>query len=254
VSPDFGAAARDYATHRAGFPDSLFDRLPALGLGIAGRDIVDIGTGTGTLARGFALRGARVIGIDPDARMLDAARELARRTGASVDFRTGRAEALPLEDASADALSAGQCWHWFDGPAAAREVARVARPGAHVLVAHFDWVVIPGGVAARTEGLIEHHNRAWRMAGVNGFHPESVVHLRAAGFSRFEGFWYDVDVPYTHEAWRGRIRASSGVGASLAAREVEAFDADLAAMLAELFPEPVLAVPHRVFAVVASRG
>src|SRR6266511_1453806 len=68
MATNFGAAADDFARFRAGFPDSIFDRLAALGIGASGETIVDVGTGTGTLARGFALRGAKVIGIDPDGR------------------------------------------------------------------------------------------------------------------------------------------------------------------------------------------
>ena len=56
MATNFGAAAEDFARFRAGFPDSLFDRLAALGIGASEETIVDVGTGTGTLARGFALR------------------------------------------------------------------------------------------------------------------------------------------------------------------------------------------------------
>jgi SAM-dependent methyltransferase len=41
----------------------------------------------------------------------------------------GTGESLPLADASADAVTFGQAWHWVDPPAASREVARVLRPG-----------------------------------------------------------------------------------------------------------------------------
>jgi hypothetical protein len=105
-----------------------------------------------------------------------------------------------------------------------------------------------------TERLIEQHNPAWRFGGGNGFHPESIPHLHAAGFAAFETFSYDVDVPYPHEAWRGRIRASAGVGASLPPEGVSAFDAALARLLETSFPVSVLRVPHRVFAVIATRG
>lgn len=57
MNPDFGRTADDYARHRAGFPDSLFKRLSELGIGLEGQDVVDLGTGTGTLGRGFARRG-----------------------------------------------------------------------------------------------------------------------------------------------------------------------------------------------------
>ena len=60
---------------------------------------------------------------------------------------------------------------------------------------------------------------------------------------------FETDVPYTHEAWRGRIRASAGMAASLLPEKVAAFDAEHAALLARDFPADPLAVPHRCWAV-----
>ena len=57
-----------------------------------------------------------------------------------------------------------------------------------------------------------------------------------------------VDVPFSHADWRGRIRASAGIRASLPPEAVERFDIELAAVLAERFPDEPLAVPHRVWA------
>src|SRR3990172_8874953 len=51
---DFGKAAEDYARYRKGFPDSFFKRLLQDGIGMPGQSILDLGTGTGSLARGFA--------------------------------------------------------------------------------------------------------------------------------------------------------------------------------------------------------
>src|SRR4029079_880649 len=47
----------------------------------------------------------------------------------SVRAMAGTAERIPLPDASADALFVGQAFHWFDGPAALAEIARVLVPG-----------------------------------------------------------------------------------------------------------------------------
>lgn len=254
VSTNFGAAAGDYATFRVGFPDSLFDRLSQFGIGTPGQAIVDLGTGTGTLARGFARRGARVIGVDPDARMLEQAGRMAIDEGVLVDFRVGRAEAIPVGGGEVDIVTAGQCWHWFDGDAAARECARVATPDGRVIVAHFDWLPLPGSAVLATEALIEARNPSWRYGGGNGIHTQSLAPLGAAGFRLEEMFAYDVDVLYTPDAWRGRIRASAGVGASMTAEDVASFDAELARLLAADFPGDLLAVPHRVFAIVASRS
>ncbi|MFI5352650.1 MAG: SAM-dependent methyltransferase, partial [Candidatus Binatales bacterium] len=61
---DFGKTACDYALYRAGFPDVLFERLAGFGIGRRGERILDLGTGTGTLGRGFARRGCDVTGLD----------------------------------------------------------------------------------------------------------------------------------------------------------------------------------------------
>src|SRR5262245_10207780 len=233
MATNFGAAAEDYARFRAGFPDSLFDRLAALGIGASGKTVVDVGTGTGTLARGFALRGARVIGIDPDGRLLDQARRLDVAASATVEYKIGTAEAIPLPDGVADVVSAGQCWDWFDGRKAAGEFSRITKPSGHVVVAYFSWLTSPGNVVEATERLIKKHNQNWKFGGGIGVDFRSLPHLQAAGFSKVETFSYDIDAPYTPEGWRGRIRASAGVGASLAPAEGDAFDAELARLLEE---------------------
>lgn len=254
MSTNFGAVADDYVKFRAGFPESFFDRLASAGFCRAGATVVDVGAGTGTLARGFAQRGAAVIAIDPDDRLVQQARKLDAAASVSIEYKSGTAERIPLPDGIADVVTAGQCWHWFDGPRAAKEFARITKSDGRVVVANFDWLPLPGNVVEVTEQLIKQHNTSWHFDGGNGFHPESVPYLHAVGFRRSETFSYDVDVPYSPEAWRGRIRASAGVGASLEPTKVQAFDAALARILDESFPGNLLQVPHRVFAVLASSG
>ena len=95
---DFGRTAQDYAAHRAGFPKELFDRLAAMGVGRSGQRLLDLGTGTGTLARGFARRGASVVGVDPAEPLLGQARRLSQDEGVEVDYRVGRAEDIDCPD------------------------------------------------------------------------------------------------------------------------------------------------------------
>ena len=192
--PDFGKAASDYATHRAGFPDSFFDRLAARGVGKPGARVVDLGTGTGTLARGFAARGCGAIGIDLSVPLLEQARALAARDGLVVDFREARAEETGLDDGCADLVIAGQCWHWFDRPRAARDALRVLAPGGWLVNAHYDWIPLPGNVADATEALIRAHNPAWPHHGGIGIHGAWLRDLGLAGMTGLETFSYDVDV------------------------------------------------------------
>ena len=46
----------------------------------------------------------------------------------------GRAEAVEAADGAFDAVTAGQCWHWFDRPAAATECPRVLRAGGALAI------------------------------------------------------------------------------------------------------------------------
>ena len=250
MQPDFGATAEDYARHRVGFPDSLFEHLAPYGVGKPHQTVVDLGTGTGSLARGFARRGCQVIGIDPAMPLLEQAREMDAREGLSVDYRIGRAEETLLPDAFADVISAGQCWHWFDRARAAEETARVLRPGGSLVIAHFDWIPLSDNVVRATEELIEQHNPAWDYGSGFGVYPSWLRDLGEAGYRGLETFSYDVEVRYAPEAWRGRIRASAGVGGSLSEPRVREFDDALERLLATRFPGEVLSIPHRVFAVV----
>ena len=247
---NFGKAAEDYGTFRAGFPESIFDRLAEFDVGLPGQAIIDLGTGTGTLARGFALRGCNVIGVDPDPRMIDQAQKLDRQNKVRIRYVEAKAESTGIDAEAADVVTAGQCWHWFDRPQAVREVIRLLKPGGKLVVAHFDWLPLAGNVVEATEALIKQYNPDWHFDGGLGMYPQWLPDLSEAGIRSIQTFSYDMTVPYTAEAWRGRIRASAGI-AALDEDAARRFDADHAELLSARFPASVLDVPHRVFAIVA---
>jgi SAM-dependent methyltransferase len=261
---NFGLTADDYTKHRAGFPDTFFERVFADGYVKAGDTLLDIGTGTGTLARGFAMRGCHVTGTDYSAQMVERAKEMRKQQGLDVVFRVAPAEETGFPDSTFDIVTAGQCWHWFDRPRAADEVKRILKPGGTVIIAHFDWIPITGNVVDLTEKLINKHNPNWKYGGGTGMYPEWLRDLGETGFENIVTFSFDVDAPYTADAWRGRIRASAGVGASLSPEAVSRFDSQLKLLLEEKFQvqagnarvepgrnEAVLPIPHRIFAVIA---
>ena len=253
LGTNFGKAAEDYGTFRAGFPESIFDRLAEFSVGLPDQTVVDLGTGTGTLARGFALRGCKVIGVDPDPRMIGQAKKLDHQSKVSIRYVEAKAESTGLDSGTADVVTAGQCWHWFDQPRAIAEVIRLLESGGKLVIANFDWLPLAGNVVEATEALIVQYNPDWHFGGGLGMYPQYLPLLSGAGIQNIQTFSYDMDVPYSPEAWRGRIRASAGV-AALDVDSARKFDAGLAALLSVRFPSSVLAVPHRVFAIVAEVG
>jgi hypothetical protein len=119
--------------------------------------------------------------------------------------------------------------------------------GGRLLICDFSYLPLPGNVCTRTEELVLEHNPGWPKAGWRGVHPEQVQALDIAGFQDVKSFSYSVDVLFTHEAWRGRVRTCNGVGSALEPDQVERFDRALTELLATEFPGE-LSVPHRVFA------
>ena len=249
---DFGKTADDYLTHQAGFLKSLLEKLQSQGIGIRNQGITDFGAGTGSLSLGFAANGSQVTGIDPPASMLDAARKVAVHANLAVQFQLASAEQTQLLAKSMDIVAAGQCWHWFNRPAACKEIARILKPSGKIVVAYYDWLPLRENLVRQTEQLIEKFNPQWKGGNQLGIHPQICGDLGEAGFNNIESLTYDVPAQYTHEGWRGRIRASAGVGATMDQATLSAFDAELKQRLEEISPDDKLLIPHRVFILIAS--
>jgi SAM-dependent methyltransferase len=115
----FGAIAADYDRLRPSpAPGAVDWLLPAR------RDVVvDLGAGTGLLTRAIAAVAGQVIAVEPDDRM----RAVLAGRSPAVEVLAGRGEAIPLPDASADAVLVSSAWHWMDQDRAVPEIARVLR-------------------------------------------------------------------------------------------------------------------------------
>ena len=99
----------------------------------AGERILDVATGTRWTARRVAARGAKVVGIDLGADLIEAAKALSAEVRLTIDFRVGDAEKLPLEDGSFDVVISTCGVMFVSRPeAAAAELARVCRKGGRL--------------------------------------------------------------------------------------------------------------------------
>ena len=125
-----------------------------LGIG-AGTRVCDLAAGTGKFTRLLLDLRAEVVAVEPVAAMRD--QLVAALPG--VEVLDGTAEALPLGDASADAVTVAQAFHWFDHQAALAEVARVLVPGGGLALVWNRRDERVGWVRAMSE-ILDWHARA----------------------------------------------------------------------------------------------
>lgn len=241
---DWGKTSGDYALYRSGPPASFYERLRALGVGLPGQRVLDLGTGTGVIARQLARQGAQVVGVDLAAEQVATALKLSREEGLETGFVASPAEAAPFRSGVFDAITANQCWLYFDKIKTVEQVKRMLAPGGVLVTSHNCWLPREDAIAAASEALVLKHNPAWTAGDWHGLIPPIPAWSR--GLLRVRAhFWYDEPVPFTREAWRGRMRACRGVGATLAPEEVERFDREHAALLERIAP-PEFAIVHRI--------
>lgn len=130
--------ADDYDRVRPGPPDEALDWLVPRNCEIA----VDVGAGTGLFTRALQRRVTQVIALEPDDRM----RAVLAARSPGVRAVAGRAEAIPVPDASADGVFVSSAWHWLDPGQAVPEIARVLGDGGRLGViwtsrdSRVDWV------------------------------------------------------------------------------------------------------------------
>jgi SAM-dependent methyltransferase len=239
----FAAAGKVYERGRPDYPPEAVACLVS-NLGIRpGSMVVDVGAGTGKLARLLTETGARVTAVEPVEDMrLSFARGLP-----DVPVLEGTAEALPFESGTVDAVVAGAAFHWFDGPAALREIHRVLRPGGGLGLLWnprdetVEWVA---QLVTLVDGFKlgdppRYTDRRWRQAFEGGDTSGLFTPLEEARF------------PFVHEVEREvavtRVASTSFVGA-LPADEREVVLARVRELL-DTHPAthglPVLRLPYR---------
>jgi SAM-dependent methyltransferase len=211
IAESYGSDAERYDRTRPHYPDALVDRIVTES---PGRDVLDVGTGTGIAGLAFRARGCRVLGVEPDARMA----AFARRKG--LDVEVARFEEWDPEGRHFDTVVAGTVWHWVDPVAGAARAARVLRPEGRLAL--FWNAFQPANDVARA--FTEAYARAlpdlpmdWRRmtgpdayAGVCATAADGI--RKASAFGEPEQWRFEWDRVYTRAEWLDQVPTFGGHG------------------------------------------
>jgi SAM-dependent methyltransferase len=241
---DWGQTSPDYAAWRPGPPIRLYSYLATFNVGLKDQAILDLGTGTGVVARQFCQQGATVCGIDISEQQVTTARLLAQQQGLDIEFVIASAEQIPYPDNSFDVVTANLCWLYFDADKAIPEVKRVLRKGGVLVTSHFYWLPRLDPIARATEQLVLEFNPSWSAADTAGKVP-ACPYWAKDDFEIRAMFYFDEAIPFSRESWCGRIRACRGVGASLDTHHTAQFDQAHLALLNKIAPGQ-FTIRHRI--------
>ena len=231
---DWGRTAADYAAFRDLYPPRFYQVINDCGIGGSGQQVLDLGTGTGVLPRHMGDRGAHWMGVDISPQQTAQARQLSR--GLHAEYVTSAAEDLSLAAGSLDAVTAAQCFFYFDHVRLAPKLKEWLRPGGRLLITYLSWLPAEDPVAAESEALVLKFNPFWSGGG-EIFRPVDVPPQYEAGFrliSHGEERWR---LPFTRQSWHGRMRACRGTGASLPPEALRLWEEEHTGLLGRIAPE-----------------
>ncbi len=233
---DWSLASGYYARYRDIYPPRFWQALLDAGLCGPGKEVLDLGTGTGVLPRAMYSCGARFTGVDSAPGQIREARLLAEEAGMEIPFFCCRAEEMPFAPASFDEITACQCFTYFDHGVLAPALHRLLRPGGRFAALYMAWLPAEDEIAAASERLILQYNPQW--TGCNEMRrPIPVPEVYGAYFAPECSQVYDLPVPFTREGWHGRIMSCRGVGASLTGQALEQFGQEHRQLLERIAPE-----------------
>jgi SAM-dependent methyltransferase len=206
MAESFGSDPERYDRSRPRYPDAMVERIVAAS---PGRDVLDVGCGTGIAARQFQSAGCRVLGVEPDARMAD----FARQRGLDVERATF--EAWDPAGRAFDAVIAAQSWHWVDPAAGAAKAAAVLRPKGRLAVFRNDAEPSPpelaGAFAAVARGVLP-ESLAPRLHATRSGEGSTVLLLKASAGMRQVGVFGDPEQwqfawerSYTRDQWLDQL-------------------------------------------------
>ncbi len=134
----FDKVARQWdGMRKAFFSENVREKALSVAGVEPGKVACDVGAGTGFITEGLIQRGVEVIVVDHSAAMLEEMRKKFEK--ASIQYRRGEAENLPIGDGEVDYVFANMVLHHVENPfTAVKEMRRIVKSGGIVVITDMD--------------------------------------------------------------------------------------------------------------------
>ncbi len=240
----YEGTAADYDSFRLPYADDLIDLVRTELPDDAGL-LVDLGTGTGQVARALRPFVERVVAVDPEPDMVEYGRTRTEREHDGIEWLLGRAEEVDFPPGSVDVLASGNAFHRFDRPVVAVNAMRwLSARGVIVLV----WSDGPLGRDEPWQLELTRVKDEWlERTGAGERIPEGwerneytdEVVLRDAGFAHQVEHIMTLRHSWTVETILGFLHATSFASRAALKEHFDSFDADIRAVLLSVEPSGV---------------
>ena len=127
----FSDRVSNYIKYRPSYPDELIDTLISKCHLNSQSIIADIGSGTGKFSKLLLDRNYRVIGVEPNKEMREAAENQLSKLGNFISIE-GESERSNIDNSSVDLITAAQSFHWFNREETRKEFKRILKLSGHV--------------------------------------------------------------------------------------------------------------------------
>ena len=250
---DWGRTSKEYARFRDIYPEEFYKKIVDRGLCVSGQNILDLGTGTGVLARNMYKYGARWTGTDISPEQIEQAKLLADAGDMKIDFIAVPTEEIDFPEESFDVITACQCFWYFDHERVMPKLAELLKSKGKLLILYMAWLPFEDKIAGASEELVLRFNPKWSGAGEKR-HPIWIPDVAFDYFELEDHEEYDLMVPFTRDTWHGRMRACRGVGASLSEEDLAKWDIEHREIMNRIAPESFDVLHYAALALLKKKG
>ena len=257
----FRSAVAYYDRYRLDYPQRLLARVAALGGLAPGDPVLDLGTGTGMLAIGFARLGMAVTALDPEPDMLAAAAERADAAGVTLDLRQGSSGDLHSGTGPFRLVTMGRSFHWMDRATTLAALDAIVAPDGGVALFHDAHPPVEENAWFKTLCAVQDkfgrksapHVAERRANSRMGGHRRYEPFLFASAFSQLDGLSVTIRQTLTAEEIVGRAFSMSVTSPERLGKAKDEFAATLTQALRELSPDGTFTEVAELVALLARR-